>query len=127
MRSGSILLVDDDILFRNSLKKILSFEGYDVFEAHSGKEGLLNYDPGKHNIIISDYRLNDDLNGIEMLVNIRKSFPDAMAILITAFFDEDIVSKAKKAGFLNVMSKPLDMEMISSIIKQTLNGKNGLH
>jgi DNA-binding NtrC family response regulator len=117
---GRILIVDDDRLFRKSVLKVLTDEGYEITEAKSGKEGLNLINNNTFDIILSDYRMSD-IDGIQMVNMIKEFNHSVIAILITAFDDSEILKKAKESGFYSVIYKPVDMDNICKIIKEALH------
>jgi len=114
-----ILLVEDDTLFRNSLKKVLTETGITVIEAADGSEGLklgLKQNP---EIIVTDYML-PDFDGITMVDSLKERSTDIVAILITAHNKEEIVNRARASGFFEFLYKPIDIGEFESLIQKAI-------
>jgi DNA-binding NtrC family response regulator len=107
---SSVLIVEDEISLRNSLKKLLELRGFQVDEAadfHSAKEKITNQD---YYIFILDLRLPDK-NGIFLL----KELPDKMVgktIIITAHATVTSAVEAIKNGAFYYLEKPLDEDLL---------------
>lgn len=99
-----ILVVEDDQSFRESLKKVLSKEGYDVLEAGSGKEGLEVLASDHVEAVLLDYYLGD-INGLGFLDQMReKKLP---VILISAFANHHLCREALARGARMCLAKPV--------------------
>ena len=79
---NSVLIVDDQKLIRNSLKSALHNEGYRVFIAETGKEGLSFSKKENIDLVLLDIRL-PDANGIEVLKQIKAVNDDIIVIMMT--------------------------------------------
>jgi DNA-binding NtrC family response regulator len=102
----SILIVEDDDLFRSFLSTILQEEGYQVEEAQSGKEGFTKLISGEFDLVITDLRMPGP-TGIDLLREGMKEKPDTRWIIITAYGSIDSAVAAIKAGASDYLTKPL--------------------
>ncbi|WP_456408557.1 sigma-54-dependent transcriptional regulator [Caldithrix abyssi] len=113
------LLVDDDI----NLTKVLSYQlkqsGYSVSVAHSGKEGLKLFKEQIFPLVISDIQM-PDINGIQLLEEIRKIDRDAIFILITAFGSIDQAVRACELGADDYLTKPFSREQLIFTIEKAV-------
>ena len=82
--AGKILIIDDEEKLSQLLARILSLEGYEVFQAINGKAGLNVLKLQEIDVVISDVKL-PDYNGVELVKEIRKIAPNAEVINLTAF------------------------------------------
>jgi len=114
-----IVLVENDNLYRRSLKKVLINFGYTVIEAVNGKDGFLKSIDHKPDLIIADYKL-PDRNGIEMFEAIRKKYPEMDAILMSAHLTDIVSKKAYETGFLEVIDKTIDLNYLETVLKNVL-------
>ncbi len=115
-----ILAIDDDILVRDSLKRLLSQYGYLAKTVASGSEAIALLKSEDFDLIISDFRM-PEMNGIETLTRIKKIRRSIPQILLTGYADEQLEIQAKKAGIRQVVSKPFDLAQFNKMIEQTLN------
>ena len=111
-----ILLIEDDVWVRNSLKILFESEGCRVRTYETAEEGLQELKMHAYDIIITDYKL-PGLNGIAFLKAIKNRYPEVVKILITAYGSDDLHSKAKTAGARACIDKPLTYEAIIESFK----------
>jgi len=102
----SILIAEDDDLFRSFLSTVLKEEGHRVEEARDGKEGLSKLRGGEFDLVISDLKM-PGLSGMDLLREGKKEKPEARWIIITAFGSIDSAVEAMKAGASDYLTKPL--------------------
>jgi DNA-binding NtrC family response regulator len=102
----SILIVEDDALFRSFLATILKEEGYQVEEARNGKEGLTKFTGGDFDLAITDLKM-PVMSGMELIREAKKERPESRWIVITAFGSIDNAVEAMKAGASDYLIKPL--------------------
>lgn len=103
----SILIIDDDPLIRKTLSTHLSKEGYEIFLAQSGGEGIAAFKNYSPDLVILDIRL-PDMSGLETLGTIKEISSGAMVIIMTAFDDMKTTVEAIKLGAFEYLVKPLD-------------------
>ena len=99
------LLIDDDELIRDSLSIAFKTKGCFLRAAENAEEGLKALKKDKFDIIISDLRL-PGVNGLELLRSAIKFQPGILGVLITAYGDRDIASKASEIGVHDFIEKP---------------------
>ena len=83
MNLGSnVLIIDDDGTLRRTLTRILQTADCEVSSACTGQEGLRLLSANPYNLVYLDIRL-PDINGLEVLREIRKSFPQLPVVVFT--------------------------------------------
>jgi len=102
----SILIAEDDALFRSFLSTVLKEEGHRVEEARDGKEGLSKLRGGEFDLVISDLKM-PGLSGMDLMREGKKEKAETRWILITAFGSIDSAVEAMKAGASDYLTKPL--------------------
>jgi DNA-binding NtrC family response regulator len=102
----SILIAEDDALFRSFLSTVLKEEGHRVEEARDGKEGFSKLRGGEFDLVISDLKM-PGLSGMDLLREGKKEKPETRWIIITAFGSIDSAVEAMKAGASDYLTKPL--------------------
>jgi two-component system response regulator AtoC len=113
----SILAIDDDRLIRQTFKSQLTGEGFEVHLAADGLEGVQRFKELSPDLVILDIHL-PQLNGLEVLKQIREADPKAYVIMITAFDDMRTTVEAIKLGAFEYICKPIDYdELLLSIRK----------
>jgi DNA-binding NtrC family response regulator len=107
----SVLVVDDELLIRKSLAKVLRARGYAVEVASNGAEGLEKVAEVRPQVMILDMRL-PDTDGLSVLRRVRQLDPLLQVIVITAFGDVQNAVDAMKLGAGDFLRKPYEMEDI---------------
>ncbi len=107
----SVLVVDDELLIRKSLGKVLRARGYAVEVASTGAEGLEKVGEVRPQVMILDMRL-PDTDGLSVLRRARQLDPLLQIIIITAFGDVQTAVEAMKHGACDFVRKPYEMEDI---------------
>lgn len=117
-----LLFVDDEESITKSLQRLFRKEGYEIYTASSGQEGLERLkEVGKpFSLIISDQRM-PGMNGAEFLENAKKIFPQAIRILLTGYSDMDaIVDAVNKGEIHRYFTKPWNDDDLVLQIRQSL-------
>ena len=113
------MIIDDERLVRWSLRQKCEEWGYHVAEAAAGEPGLRMAQQESPDLVLLDVRM-PDLNGIQVLEQLKK-MPDAPAvIMITADPQLDDVKSALKLGAYDFIGKPLDFEELHVTIQNAL-------
>ncbi|MEO8446196.1 MAG: sigma-54 dependent transcriptional regulator [bacterium] len=102
--SASILIIDDEPNLRHLYTKLLSLEGYDVESASTGEEGLRILDKKHFALIITDIKL-PDINGLQIIKNIKDFYQDTEVIAITAYGNIPDGVTAIKSGAFDYITK----------------------
>ncbi len=113
-----ILVVDDDVIIRESISEILKEEGYAVETAENGKEALEKFDKFKPDIVITDFVM-PEMDGIT-LCKILKNNPETIdtgIILITGVNDLETRIKGLSAGADDFLSKPIMIPELKARIR----------
>ncbi len=119
MPAEKILVVDDERLVRWSLRQKCEEWGYAVIEAAGGEPGLRLAQQESPDLILLDVRL-PDLNGIQVLEQLKKNGDARAVIMITADPQLEDVKHALKLGAYDFVGKPLDFEELRVTIRNAL-------
>src|SRR6201997_477411 len=119
MPAERILVVDDERLVRWSLRQKIEEWGYEVVEAAAGEPGLRLAQHESPDLILLDVRL-PDLNGLQVLEQLKKNGDARAVIMITADPQLDDVKSALKLGAYDFIGKPLDFEELHVTIQNAL-------
>src|SRR5204863_3115926 len=119
--SVTVLVVDDELLIRKSLSKVLRAKGYAVELASTGAEGLEKASDVRPHVMILDMRL-PDTDGLSVLKRARELDPLLQVIVITAFGDVQSAVDAMKLGACDFLRKPYEMEDIALAVESA--GRN---
>jgi two-component system chemotaxis response regulator CheY len=127
----TVILADDDSSTRYLLQSLLNRHGCKVLAAKNDGEGLL--DAYRHlraintfpDMILLDISMPGELNGIDVLKNIRETDPDAYVIMISGETDGDVVREVITSGASGFIVKPFTVGRIRDMI-QSFRKKAGL-
>ncbi len=119
LRGMNILLVDDDEWIRDSLCIYFESEDCRISVHETAEKALAELDSRKFDIIITDYKL-PGMDGISFLERIKKSHPNALKILITAYASEVDVHRAKQAGAKELIPKPFTSRTVEACLKRLI-------
>jgi DNA-binding NtrC family response regulator len=118
-RRIKILVIDDEPLMRITIEDALVGEGYEVAVAETGQKGSDLLRRNHTDIVITDLRL-PDMDGIQILREVKSSHPSTQVILITAYGSVDSAVTAMKEGATDYLTKPFAMDELLLIIKRLL-------
>lgn len=114
-----IVLVDDEEGVLAITKQLLEFKGHEVSASSKGSEGLkliLDLHP---DLAILDIAI-PDLNGIEILKQVKKKLPKMPVIMLTGQADEESKMKALECGASLCLVKPVDTEDLDRTVREIL-------
>ena len=118
----SILVVDDEFSVRDSLYNWFKTEGYRVDTAENGMEALKKLQEGPWDIALVDIKM-PGMDGMELQRLIKKIDNSIVVIIITAYGTVDTAVDAMKEGAFDYLSKPVDPDKLSILIRNALNQK----
>lgn len=118
-----ILIVDDERSIRNSLKEILSDEGYDVDVAENGVSACSMVEKEKYDVIFCDIKM-PEMDGVETLTRLTDMGIDSAVVMISGHGDIGTAVECIKKGAFDFIQKPLDLNRILITIK---NAKEKVH
>jgi len=116
----SILIVDDDKIVCDSLKRVLSNTEYEVKAAYSASEALEIVDSLLPDLAILDLRL-PDMDGLQLLKHLKKENPEVVTILLTAYGNIPIAVEAMKYGAYDFLEKEAEPEMVRFAVQKALD------
>lgn len=122
LKSMNILLVDDDEWIRDALSIYFESEGCRISAHETAEKALAELDRRKVDVIITDYKL-PGMDGIAFLEKVKKSHPNAVKIMITAFATEVDICRAKQAGAQDLIPKPFTSETIEACLTRLMATK----
>jgi len=117
-----ILIIEDEDALRESLKRVLLKEGYDVQAVDSAEEALPLIAEKWCDLIITDIILPGQ-SGLECLKKCRQKNPDLIVIIMTAYATIESAVEAIRAGAYEYLVKPIDHYELKALIKKALVGK----
>ncbi len=116
---STILIIDDDDLICETLSDIFQEKGYDVVIAGNGREAINKAEQMAFDIAFIDIML-PDINGIDLLKEFKKMYPDRVYIIITGYASLQNAISALKDGADDYFIKPLRIEDLIHRAKEAL-------
>jgi len=113
----AILVVDDELMMRQLLEKILRRDGYRVFSAVDGEEALAIMGREAISIVISDLQM-PGMSGFDLLKVVKKNYPQTGIIMMTAYGDTYTVKDALLLGADEYITKPFKSFEISMVVER---------
>jgi FixJ family two-component response regulator len=118
-----ISVIDDDASIRAAANNLLRSRGYIVYTFASAEEFLHSAHLNESCCVIADVQMSP-MNGLELLTNMRACGHTAPFIFITAFPDENVRSRALKAGAVGFLAKPFAVTNLLKCLETALgNGR----
>lgn len=112
-----ICIIDDSEGIRTTLENILSKKGFRTIVAETGEEAIAFAKENQCDVFIIDMKL-PTINGLETYLALKDICLNAVAILITGFYQEmdDVINSALNETAYTCLQKPLDLEVLLEII-----------
>lgn len=111
-----VLIVDDSLIIRKKVSKILENLGHEVvFDATNGQEAIDAYVKYKPDLVTMDITM-PDMDGITAVKHIMKDDKEAKVIMVTSHGQEDMVIKSIQAGAVGYILKPITDEKLAQVI-----------
>ena len=118
-----ILLVDDAMIIRMILRKILTEAGFEIAgEASNGAEAIRKYQELRPDLVTMDITM-PEMGGIKALKSIREFDPNAKVIICSAMGQKSLIIEAMEAGAVNFLAKPFDEEKVVETVCKTLQSQ----
>lgn len=115
-RNIKVLCIEDEELIRENQVYYLKRLFDTVYEASNITEALELMEDKKPDIVISDIELNDDINGLEMIREIRKNDKHTKFIVLSAYSNKEYLLDAIDLGLVKYLIKPIDHETFYPIL-----------
>ena len=116
-----ILVVDDEPLVRQTVHMLLQDDGYVVDEAESGPQALAMFEPGKFDMVFTDYFM-PDMKGDQLAAAIKRRSPKQAVVMLTAFPEKFQSSACPLGGVDSFICKPFELETLRSAIARFAPG-----
>ncbi len=118
-----ILIADDNASMRDGIRISLEGLGHTIEEAANGKEALDKLEQIAFDLIITDLRM-PEADGLEILHQARKWYPNIMVILITAYGTIEKAVKAMRLGAYDFVTKPFSADEMEMKVEKALEQVN---
>jgi DNA-binding NtrC family response regulator len=120
MKSGNLLLVDDDRPMLESMAGWLRDQGYQIQTAAGREQAQKQLTERAFDLVLADIRLADG-DGFEVLADCRQKHPETTVILMTGYGTVETAIEALRAGAFDLLTKPLIDEELELAIDRALS------
>jgi len=120
MSSTRVLIVDDELIMRESLAGWLERDGHSVHTAASGEEAMELLTDTRFDILLVDIKM-EGMSGLEVLQSVKESDPDVAVVMITAYGSIPTAIEAMKKGAYDYMLKPFDPNELGVLIEKIIH------
>ena len=117
MSGAKILIVDDELIVRESLGGWLERDGHKVDKAASGEEALERCEKTRYDILLLDIKM-EGMSGLEVLKKVKENDPDVSVVMITAYGSIPSAIEAMKSGAYEYLLKPFDPDELMVLIEK---------
>ncbi len=117
-----ILIIDDDRHMRSVCSRVLSQEGYSVFCAENGDEGLkqISDSAEKYDAVLLD-QLMPGMSGMDVLARIKAMDADLPVIIITGSATQENAAEIIRKGAFDCLPKPFIPEELRAAVKKAMH------
>jgi len=123
MSSTKILIVDDELIMRESLAGWLERDGHLVQTSPSGEDALEKLKETRFDILLVDIKM-EGMSGLDVLRHMKESDPDVAVVMITAYGSIPTAIEAMKNGAYDYMLKPFDPNELGVLIEKIVRYQN---
>ncbi len=119
----TVLIVDDEEMVTTSISTLFMLEtDYDVLVFNSPGEALEELKDKEIDLVISDYLMPGEMNGVDFLLELKKLQPEAIRVLLTAYADKENAIKAiNEVGLYQYVEKPWDNDALLLLVHNGLS------
>ena len=121
-----ILVVDDELSMREVLELMLAKEGYQITCAENGRKAIELLEKDQYDLMLCDIKLGD-ISGLDVLQASKKTNPDTVVILISAYASTETAVEAMNAGAYDYVPKPFDKDELMQTVAKALDLKTIEH
>lgn len=120
-----LLVIDDEAPVRRFFERTLTHFHYRVDVAESGREGLALYKQGAYDVVLTDLNM-PGIDGLEVLAQLKQIDETAAVVVITGYGSIHSAVEAMKAGAIDYLTKPVDVEALLITINRIIENRQNL-
>ena len=115
-----VLILDDEEPIRRVIKHALTRQGWEVETAANGRQGLQILLTKTFDVAVVDIRMQE-MDGLAFVQEAKKIWPWQGIVIYSGFLDDRIIDIARREGVHHILTKPVDMQVLSEAITDEVN------
>src|SRR5579872_1132509 len=119
---GRILIVDDELVVRDSLGKWFTSEGFTAKPVGGAREALEVIQQQEFDIALIDIKM-PGMDGMELQARLREADPELTVVIMTGYASVETAVQALKRGAYDYITKPVDPDELSHLVANALEHK----
>ena len=120
--AAKILIADDEKTIRESLRQVLSEEGYETDTAEDGQEALNKIHDTDYDVVLTDIKM-PNVDGMELLEKAAQFSPNTFFIIMTAYASVKTAVDAMREGAYDYLIKPVEFDDVILRVKRLVDFK----
>lgn len=117
----SLLIAEDDAHAREAMTSFFTEMGFTVHAAANGEAAIKLAEGAQPDLLISDWLLGGEIDGVELFRRIRSRHANTALILLTSFSRRDISRSARDIDIAAVFEKPASLHALLAAVTETLS------
>jgi len=122
MKDFKLLLVDDEEEFVQALAERLKMRDLESDTVYDGDQAIHYVEDKEPDVMVLDLKM-PGIDGIEVLKNVRKTYPNIQVIILTGHGTEKDEERARELGAFDYLEKPVDVDKLVDRIKKAYRNK----
>lgn len=119
-----VLIIDDEIFLLRTISRLMKAWNYDVDVINSGLEAVQQIEKSisegnMYDLVFVDISM-PEIDGLTVIKNIKKEFPDLLCVIMTGFADEKLKLSAFEAGCDSYLQKPFAPDELRVTLEKTM-------
>lgn len=121
-RGQAILVIDDEPMLVEAVKRMLNLLGYQTEGFVDVAAGLVRFqsDPAKFDLVVTDLNM-PTMPGLRVIARIREKRPDIPVVLASGFITDTVREEAEQLGAVILVSKPITKDELAEVVHRALN------
>lgn len=115
MKNIRALIVDDELVVREFLTRLLSLRAVEAKAVEDGPEAIKIAKEEAFDIVLIDIKM-PKMGGVDVLRELKQIQPDATYVMITGYMVDDLLKQAQEIGALTSLKKPFDINYLISLV-----------
>jgi DNA-binding NtrC family response regulator len=124
MTGSDVLVIDDEPVVREAVRRVLGAQGLDVATAGDAAAGLAHPAAAICRLVLCDLML-PDCSGMDVLAELARRRPGLPVVLITGYATPDHAARAREAGAADFLAKPFDAKELVDTVRRALECSGG--